>query len=117
MKLKILLLKCANCTLLSPKARLLLQVFLFRASKFQTLMGKKEPPVSCSHHFDTTYHYPAVKLASKQHRTLKEKHHSSSDKSIVHQNVDDKQKIVFLLLRGILTSTSRNLRMLLSIVV
>ena len=94
----------------------LLQVFLFRASKFQTLMGKKQPRVSCSHHFDTTYHYPAVNLTSEQHRTLKEKHHSSSDKSIVHRNVDDKQKIVFLLLEGILTSTSRDLRMLLSIV-
>ena len=48
---------------------------------------------------------------------FKEKHHFSSDKSIVHRNVDAKQKIVFLILEGILTSTSRDLRMLLSIVV
>ena len=75
-----------------------LQVFLIRASKFQTLMGKKLLRVSCSHHFDTTYHYPAVNLTSEQHRTLKEKHYSSSDKSIVHRNVDDKQKIIFLIL-------------------
>ena len=89
----------------------LLQVFLFRESKLQTLMGKKQLPVSCSHHFERTYHYPVVNLMTEQHRTLKEKHHSSSDKSIVHQNVDDKQKIVFILLEGILTSTSRDLRM------
>ena len=39
------------------------------------------------------------------------------NKSIVHWNVDDKLKIVFELLEGILTSTSRDLRMLLSIVI
>ena len=39
------------------------------------------------------------------------------NKSIVHRNVDDKLKIVFLLLEGILTSTSRDLRILLSIVI
>ena len=80
-------------------------------------MRKEQPLVSCLHHFDTTYHYPAVNLTSERHCTSKEKHHSSSDKSIIHRNVDDKQKTVFLLLGGILTLTSRDLRMLLSVVV
>ena len=48
---------------------------------------------------------------------LKEWYHFSIVSNIVHQNVDDIQNIAFPLLVGILTSTSKSLRTLLSIVV
>ena len=51
----------------------------------------------------------------KQNRTLKERRHFSFDSNIVHRNFDDKQNIPFPLLVGILTSTSKSSRKLLSI--
>ena len=48
---------------------------------------------------------------------LIERHDSSFVSNIVHRNVDDKQNIAFPLLVRILTSTSKSLRKLLSIVV
>ena len=44
-------------------------------------------------------------------------HHFSFDSNIIHRNVDDKQIIAFPLFVGILTSTSKSLRKLLSIIV
>ena len=54
---------------------------------------------------------------SKKNRTLKERHHLSFVSNILHRNVDGKQNIAFPLLVGILTSTSKSSRKLLSIVV
>ena len=53
----------------------------------------------------------------KKKRTLKERRHFSFVGNIVQRNVNDKQNIAFPLLVGILTSTSKSSRRLLSIVV